>query len=462
MSTSLVLPPPMMISAPSGSSQLPIVELDRAKVEAERVRIRLKKGSVARASADCSFGPFQQQLKIDAWPFFHAAKKTELTRVLNANHVQNSALIFAAEYSALFNWNTNNLRRVDRSLFAHEDFAEASLAGRFGEAVAYLTMLEFGYVFFDRIAVLWERAINGSGLTHAEQLQYAAIVAQTINCSRPDSEPDFAFEKSNGDVALMESKGSFVNPVADNPSTKDDLRKALKQLNAWMGMIAPTPAKSYAIGTYFRDQSDTNGDPSLIAYVDPPGEGNEAFRPQEFSEDWIRRGNYGAWLTGMGWTNAADALRHGRSAELREREVQVLRINGADFAVRFEQPVIDPDYFNRDYWMHEIYYMERWWNSPHIGYQHYLQHLHHMGVRHVRVTGIERENLSLIEDSIRSPMRNSSRDSSLMKCRIMERRTSQLSSQREGFDGSIFPDGTMYGELSLEMLWDARIERIHV
>ena len=39
------------------------------------------------------------------------------------------------------------------------------------------------------------------------------------------------------------------------------------ELGAWSGMISPTPGKSFAIGTYFRDASDSTGDPSLIAFV---------------------------------------------------------------------------------------------------------------------------------------------------------------------------------------------------
>ena len=170
---SLVLPKPITVSVPTGRSQLPIVELDRSTVLADRKRIRMRKGSKKRAAANCSFGEFQEHLEVDAWPLFHAAKKTELATTFTTDDVDRRALCFAQEHAGLFHWNTGNLRRVDRNLFALEDHAESGLAGRFGAAVAYLTMIRKHYVFWDRISVLWDRAAKKSRITHPERVKLA-------------------------------------------------------------------------------------------------------------------------------------------------------------------------------------------------------------------------------------------------------------------------------------------------
>src|SRR5262245_36834632 len=101
----LQLPSPLLIRPPTGRSILPIIELDRAKMT------RLRKGSKKRKQAHCSFGNYTDRLPIDAWPFFHAAKKTELTTSFTTASIDRRALCFAAEYEDLFVWNTANLRK---------------------------------------------------------------------------------------------------------------------------------------------------------------------------------------------------------------------------------------------------------------------------------------------------------------------------------------------------------------
>ena len=155
----------------------------------DRKPIRIRRGSTKRSKSDCSFGKFSEHLSIDAWQFFHAAKKTELTTTFTTSQVDRRALLFAAEHSEFFVWNTGNLRRVDRSVFSLEDFAEGGLAGRFGEAVAYLTMVKWGYVYWDRIATLWERAVAKSGMTHPERVKRAKAIASKLGVARPDWNP---------------------------------------------------------------------------------------------------------------------------------------------------------------------------------------------------------------------------------------------------------------------------------
>jgi|SRR5579859_7066352 len=449
------LPSPIIVWAPTGSSKLPLIELDRAKVQAKRKRIRSKRGSKKRAQADCSFGNFVGHLPIDAWPLFHAAKKTELATPFTTATVERQAMAFAAEYSDLFVWNTQNLRRIERSVFALEDFAEAGLAGRFGEAVAYLTMLSWGYVYWDRLAILWERASARNGMTHPERVRHAQVIAAQVGVRRPDLEPDFAFEKANAEVALMEAKGSFVHPISDNPSTKNDLRHALDQLGAWTGFITPSPAKSFAIGTYFRDSSDTTGDDSLIAFVDPPGAPTDNPNPTELPPDWIRRGNYGAWLTGMGFTQSGDALRRGAELGLAAREVSVVRIAGRRFAVVIEGFVMKPNLKNRGLlpqsWLYPLV------ASQILRFLPYSVHLmRDIGISMIRVLGIELATLRLIEESVLN-----SGSQSLLR-RESDTRMAGLATGNEGFAGSIFPDGTLLGQMDPLFLADSEIQEFRL
>lgn len=458
MSSGLALPPPLTITAPTGTATLPLVELDRAAVMSPRKQIRLRKRSKKRSEADCSFGDFDSsELAVDAWPFFHAAKKTELATTFTSAQVDRHALCFAAEYADLLVWNAGNLRRVDRSVFSLEDFSDAGLAGRFGEAIAYLAMHSWGYKYFDRMSVLWERAASLSGMTHPEQVQQAQILASKLGIPRPDLEPDFAFEKASGDVALMESKGSFVHPTNDNPSTKNDLRHALDQLAAWSGMIAPTPAKSYAIGTYFRDKSDATGDPSLVTYVDPPGRRDAELRPVEFRRDLIRRGNYGAWLVGMGLSVSGNALRASVELQLPERRLPVVSIGGRGYALAIERVLVKPSRFPfghfRPLWLRDklfvvnslLHVPSRFWRD--------------MGIDGFHVLGIDCNILHRAEQSL-----TNSTSMSLLETEDVDKGEALRTQAPSGKDiaGSIFADGTYYGVIAPEVFYNARKESFRI
>jgi len=322
---------PIVVTPPQGVSSLPMIEINKNSVMTKHKQIRLHAGSYKWQTANCSFGNFTQHLGFTAWEFFHAAKKTELASSFTNAFADRRAFLFAAEHEDTFIWNTGNLRKTDNSVFALEDFAMAGLAGRVGEAIAYLTMIKWGYVFWDRCATVWERAARSANITHSEQLRTVQYLSAKIASGRPQNEPDFIFEKRNGDVALMEAKGSFVNPTKDNPSAKADLRQALTQLAAWSSVIVPTPKKSYGIATYFREEHDNNRDPSLIAYVDPPGRKDENIRPVELPRDLVRRCNYGTWLVGMGLVSAGRALCEGKKKTIQMIELPTVEVNGQRF-----------------------------------------------------------------------------------------------------------------------------------
>jgi hypothetical protein len=113
---------------------------------------------------------------------------------------------------------------------------------------------------------------------------------------------------------------------------KNGLSEGLEQVELWQKHISPAPQRCFAIGSYLREENDSYQDPSLIAVVDPENE-DEGLRSIEFPDDWIRRGNYAAWMRGMGLGPSAELLAFGRSAELRRRTFTTVEVAGREFAV---------------------------------------------------------------------------------------------------------------------------------
>jgi hypothetical protein len=419
----LLAPTPITISVPSGKSTLPLVELDKNQVTKKRKPVRLRKNSSRRRTADCSFGDFKETLDFTAWEFFHAAKKTELASSFSTKQIDRKALAFSLDHEETFIWDPSNFRKADRNIFALEDFASAGLAGRVGEAIAYLTMVKWKYVYWDRCEVVWQRAARIANVKHDEQLRLARHVKKEPFSRNSVPSPDFVFEKENGEVALMEAKGSFVHPRNDDPSAKADLSQALRQLKAWSEVISPTPKKSFGIGTYLREESDGTGDPSLVTFVDPEGGKNSNLTPVRLPADLIRRCNYGAWLNGMGLTASGRALRDVRQKARETFSLSVVRIRGIDFAITTEgwklsflnslDPFVPWDRPSR-------YYRE-----PTIGWL---------------VMGIETNTLRLLGDAIHN------RDTPLLS-RLDLQNVAGIIEERQDTPWSVMPDGSFLGLL---------------
>jgi hypothetical protein len=316
------------IASPTGSSQLPVVELKKGRIRKHGLRIRSK-----TKYTDSTYGDFVQQLPVNAWPFFHAAIKTELTTDASIATVKRWSILFAEQHKSLFKWDPANLRRIKRSKLAYEDFSEAGKAGRFAEATAYLLMHSWGYCYFDRIASLCDRVASKQKMPQKDYIRITSLLRKALGTKTPGLQPDFMFQKKKlADIALAESKGSFVNPSLDNPTVKADLKYGLKQLQTWSKFLKPVVKKTFAIGTYFRDEGD-NGDPSVIAYVDPPGADDPNVPSFEIPDDWIRRGNYGNWLMGMGRDEAGNAIRSGEVAELQPTSFLKVKFGGREIAI---------------------------------------------------------------------------------------------------------------------------------
>jgi hypothetical protein len=429
-----ILAPELHARPPSGTGILPVIELPKAAVASSR-RIRIRRDSKRRADVQSSLGNFTGSLGFDAWRFFHAAKKTEFTRSFTAQYADRKALAFAVEHENVLVWNTPNLRRCDRSVFDLEDFGASHLAGRFGEAAAYLLMVDKGYVYWDRICVLWERAAQRANITHPEMTARVRALAKAGQARPQGLQADFAFEKADRTIALMEAKGSFVNPDGDSPTYKTDLQFALRQLAAWVPRLDPQPKEWYAIGTYLREQSDASPDPSLVAYVvdgygdDPPAKSGAVPIP----DDGVRRGNYSSWIDGMGFPDAAAALRNRRRYDGPGVNIPVVDVAGRRFAVvpQFAYRKRPPQ-FGKRYWrrMDPFFDFMPWWGDPMLWDV--------AGIRGILVLGLDVNVLNRIVNVLRDPA-----DTGLLQIPISESVVGV--GVRPGFEGSIMPDGSLVG-----------------
>ena len=460
------------------SSALPILEFTPNQLKSRLSRKRNFRSTLNSKPQECSFGSLNpQQLEVKQWQFFHAAVKTELTHSFTAAQAYGKAIGYANYRNDILDWQRFNLRLTERDKRDLEDFANADTAGRFGEAIAYLTMISMGYVYWDRLEVLLKRVLQQQEVEHDDALRRIYTVRQSRLTGK---QSDFVFEKNNRHTSLMEAKGSFVSRKRNKPTLKRDLQYALRQLKRWTGRIRPTPNKSFAIGTYFRDVDDP-ADPSLIAVVDPPGEPDEKVPPIELPDDAIRRGNYGAWLIGMGFEEAGNALRLAAvSGDARQRpsevELPVISVNGHRFALKLESFLWDPKlpsmlnnpplhhgsfpFISSDPRWHEIAY--KYWRA----YRHpfFLLHESLRGFADdlksdfsgCGVTGIELNTLKLIEKALAAP-----ESTALLRHESLQQFSAlsvEKSNSEQGFAGSILPDGTMLGEIGLDLLATAELE----
>ncbi|MCB1045389.1 MAG: hypothetical protein KDC35_20775 [Acidobacteria bacterium] len=320
------------INVPNSKSEIPYVIKSPKLVRKPNASLRLSKASKKLALKDSFYGNFKPpNIDFTAWEFFHAAKKTEMTSTLTTLASERRAAAFFMEHEETFIWDTPNFRRRDRSAFALEDFAWSGFAGRVGEAVAFLAMVKKGYKYWDRCATVWEIAARQANITHEDQLKVAISVGQS---GKPVLEPDFILENDEGDVAIMEAKGSFVNPNEINKNDKKELRHALDQIDAWASVISPSPSKNYAILTLLRQETDPHKDPSLVVVVDPPGRNNINLPSVELPRDLIKRCNFASWLEGMGFYRSAKALRNCEETQTEELIFRTKKVGNHTFAIR--------------------------------------------------------------------------------------------------------------------------------
>lgn len=410
-----------------GNSRIHVVEPDKDDVRTPRKHIVRKlqdwppeEGTLTTTT----LGHSKSYLGVSEWDFYTALMKTELAYSLPGDELEARSYGAHLQHRALLKWNVDGLRIAPSGVFSRKDSARTGLSGRFGEALAYLYMISLGNRFWDHLPSLVERAMESPGYTRDDKLKIAKALSRP---KRPDGkrvrEPDFAFENEAEKVSLAEAKGAFVNPEEAPSMAKSDLSEGLEQTRLWKDHVVPTPERSFAIGAYLREENDPHSDPSILAVVDPVGQ-DEKNPVVRFPEDWIRRGNYAAWMRGMGLFQSAEYLAYGRSVELSRRTFTTVNIGGQTFAVvpiswmpsrRGGRQLLDPDFaffppFFRRFDVH--------------------------------VLGIETRNFGFIEKAVNV--------SGFTLPVAMTVETASNFQRPDWFSGSIFPDGTLNGVLHFD------------
>lgn len=413
--------PTSFIGAIVGKSELPVHELNRSKVARKGGRI----WPLPSPTSNLTF---------NAWRLAHAVKKAELAAALPTMLLSMSSAGFALEHSFVFKWNTNNFKLAPGNSFLYADFSATGLAGRVGQGIAYLFMEGQGYPFGEHLKSFMSRQMRMSVQRPKWGTRFARLLHKN---PLPRESFDFVFENGGGGVAIAESKGSFVH-LDTTPNIKKDLNAALLQLRPWVSLIEPAPSKSYAIGSYLRDELDTQS--SLVAYVDP--DSDEPKEPASIPEDTPRRGNYAAWLLGMGLQDTARALL-GQIPErsLEENTLLTAKIGNRSFPfaigwLRTKSQILFP--------------LQGWANLGGIPPDYpffYEKFLDSVGKRFeaVGIIGIESGILKNVGKLAKGGV--SAKELRLATDSIWP--STEKFKDDESFKGSIFSDGTIFGEINL-------------
>jgi hypothetical protein len=343
------------------------------------------------------------------------------------------------EYDGLFSDTTSDLRLSDGQTDLYGDFSKTSLAGRIAQGMAFLFMNSQGYRSGERLESFARRMLGESGLSTDWGVKIRAKVSQTTVAKRA---PDFIFQNSSTQTALVESKGGFAARDS-KPGIKEYLRQGLSQIDQWIpagkrSLINPAPRKGFVIGTYLREERDPNPEPSGIVFVDPEGSEPDEDVPH-YRKDLIDRANYAAWLNALGFLESASALRTYRSNDgRRERRLPCIRIGGNLFAFTIWAADLPSD---------DI--LPGWWErvDPELETYFLLQRAFRRPPR-VLVCGIETRALAsitrmLAPDTAREPL--------FVDGPIL----------RDGIDSnhlSVFNDGTLLGEYHVDDLRSQPLE----
>jgi hypothetical protein len=201
----------------------------------------------------------------------------------------------------------------------------------------------------------------------------------------------------------------------------------LDQLDGWDKHITPQPKKSFAIGTFLRESGDSSDERSMIAFVDPEPEPSE--NPVELPGDAVRRANFGAWLSFMGFDAAGDRLRM-RGGEPERRQVPVVTLGGQKFVVRIISVTpLYPDLSSRKFWDE----FKEW--------PLFLFDMPRGGV-HLEVVGLDLK----VFEALRFRT-DQGRTAGLMKLKPGLQRDEPTEVKGGAFYGSVLSDGSLLGEL---------------
>jgi len=300
-----------------GHYHLPVFEIDRARFQLNPTRVRpFQNNRFAHAGNVAN----QDPLRFSMWKLMHACYRATLLRANSMMEVNlRAGAYFLGKQHAFAR--TPELRLVDGQILMYESGAGGDLAKEIGEGVNILFMESRGYFRGERLDALLAR-YRGDVRAATPWRTRRANLLRHKNGERPD----FIFENRRGDAtALAEAKGGFV---ADNETARitGELRDGLQQLEGWSDVIAPRPHKEFTVATFLREETDPHNEPSMIVFVDPENEPTDS-ASRSFPSDAIRRGNYAAWLRGMGfYRTASDLLSRRMNRDVQPTQLMVIDV----------------------------------------------------------------------------------------------------------------------------------------
>jgi hypothetical protein len=154
--------------------ELNVYDLPGAVIAAPKGRLGSFDASTGFARAQT--GTVPARLRFTAWQLFHAAKKSELAGSFTADVAERKAWGMALDQFDLFEWRATSLRLRSGGVLAVKDASRTYFAGRFGEAVLHLVMMDKGYVYWDHIPSLCDRALRKMPVDHEERLRRARVI----------------------------------------------------------------------------------------------------------------------------------------------------------------------------------------------------------------------------------------------------------------------------------------------
>lgn len=366
--------------------------------------------------------PATSNLSFSIWRLAHAVKKAECINPVHASVANSMALGFLLENQHLFDYSGAQFSLADGAASYLDDFSQTGLTGRVAQGFALLQMEAAGYGFVARFDTFRKKC--GVAVPKVPSRKKGPSKKPKL---KPIRSPDFVVEKSSGDRALVESKGSFLHS-GKLGDIRGSLSDALKQLAPWGSQFNPAITKKFAIGTFLREPDVADTETSLLALVDPEGGQEEDAAP--VPPGLVRKLNYAGWLNFMGYRTPARLLSSVHSPGRARETFQVADFGDSRYAY---MPIALVPGQQPDDLLRAFPIPPRWQGD------YTMASLRDTRAEMVVVLALDIEVLERVARASRS------RDWSLLEHESPGPEDTAFRSNRDGEDGSRFIDGSFIG-----------------
>lgn len=268
-------------------------EWKRSDVLRKRLKNNPNWSALASKHADMYFTPLQ---------LAHSVVKADL---LNPGSLMLPGIGFLLQASQIVDFNQLDFRLANGGATALNDFSSTSLCGRLAQGFTLLYADKKGYHF--------------AGPLKAHLVACGALSpgGKSVKAA------DFLFEDAKKDRIIVESKGSFADIENDPTAVKGKLKHALEnQVAPWLNKLTPPASKGFVFLSHMREAG--HREKSALIFVDPPAD--QIIDPVDVPEDWLKRHNYAAWLTIMGFPRPAQRLRDRDESGLRKITLPIFKV----------------------------------------------------------------------------------------------------------------------------------------